>query len=166
MQNGFLNSHSESIIPSVLKLVEECAKRRIPLVFTVFRNVIGSPFERLIGWEKVREGSETDLYEAFKPFAEIVIEKNYYTAYTREFNQLVEAQGWETILLCGVATESCVLKTAVDVFEKELLPIVIADACASDLGVEMHLQGLSVLEVLLGKNQIMIIDEVLLELDK
>jgi nicotinamidase-related amidase len=165
MQNGFLNSHSESIIPNVLKLVEEFANRKVPIVFTTFRNTIGSPFERLMNWHNVRETPETDLHEAIRPFAEVVVEKQYYSVFTDEFDRMIREHGWETILICGVATESCVLKTAADAFERDLLPIVIANACGSDLGLAMHLNGLAVIEVMIGKDQIMTIDEMIRRLE-
>jgi len=165
MQNGFLNEHSESAIPFVVRLVKECAKRKVPVVFTAFRNEPDSPFERLIGWDNVRQKPETDLYEAFQSYAEVLIEKSYYTAFTDEFDSLLRDRGWMTILICGVTTESCVLKTAVDAFERDLVPIVISDACSSDLGSEMHRIGLAILEVLIGKKQIMTIDELLAKLN-
>lgn len=166
MQIGFLNEHAEPIVPSVVRLLDECKRKEIPYVFTKFRNEVGSPFDNLIGWPNVRERPETDLHEAFIERSTILIEKNFYTAFTDEFERLVKNNSWETLLICGISTESCVLKTAVDAFERELHPLVIADACASDLGHEMHRKGLDVLEVLIGKNQIVRIDQLFTTLDK
>jgi nicotinamidase-related amidase len=166
VQNGFLNAHSLTVVPNICRVIEACSRSGVPILFTAFMNTIGSPFERLIGWNKVRNPPETDLHESVRPFADILITKNFYTAFTSELDELVKKYGWTTILICGVATESCVLKTAVDAFERQLTPIVIADSCASDLGTEMHSMGLAVIEVLIGKDQIVSTDEVVTKLAK
>ena len=84
-----------------------------------------------------------------------MIDKSFYTALTPKFIELVKENNWETIILCGIATESCVLKTAIDAFELGFRPIVISDACASDMGPNAHMAGLLVLESLIGRDQIM-----------
>jgi len=161
MQNGFLNEHSLPVVSNVLRMVKACSRNRIPILFTAFENKIGSPFERLIGWENVRDVEEKALHESLEPFADTVFTKNFYTAFTPEFDEFVKRQAWTTVLICGVATESCVLKTAVDAFERELRPVVIADSCASDVSEEMHFMGLAVLEILIGKNQIKLTDGII-----
>ena len=149
----------------MIKLIDACELAKIPVVFTVFRNLPNSPFERLLGWRNVRQTPETDLYEAIIERAAVVVEKNYYTALTDEFDRLAKMGNWETILVCGISTESCVLKTAVDAFEKGFRPVVISNACVSDLGHEMHAKGLDILEVLIGKNQIMTMEQILAWID-
>jgi nicotinamidase-related amidase len=165
MQNGFVNEHSRHVIQNVQSLVRDCRSREVLVVFTRFFNSIGSPFERMIGWDKVHSAPETDLVIEFLELSEIMIDKNFYTALTPEFVTMIADNGWQTLLLCGIATESCVLKTAVDAFELGIRPIVVADACASDMGEESHQAGLLVLENLLGHEQIMTSSQLLRELD-
>jgi nicotinamidase-related amidase len=119
----------------------------------------------LIGWDKVHRAPETDLVSGLLELTETLIDKNFYTALTAEFVTVIAENGWQTLLLCGIATESCVLKTAVDAFELGIRPIVVADACASDMGEESHLAGLLILENILGREQIMTSSQLLTELD-
>ena len=147
--------HSEKVVSRVVDLVRECIKRKIPTVFSQFINPPGSSFEHFLDWTSVRESPEIDLNEELVPFADVIIQKNFYTAFTPEFERLTITAGWDTMLICGVSTESCVLKTAVDAFERNLRPIVLSDACASDQGKEMHKKGIEILEIMIGKQQVM-----------
>ena len=56
--------------------------------------------------------------------------------------------------ICGIDTESCVLKTAVDAFERDLTPWIVEDACASHAGPEPHYAGLLVARRFIGRSQI------------
>lgn len=165
MQNGFLGSRSSYIIPSVVHLVEECQKRGVPCVFTRFHNFENSPYEELIGWTRLRTAPETDLTAELVPFAQTVIDKEVYSSFIPTFNNLVEANNWSTFILCGVATESCVMKTAVDAFEQRLTPLVVSDACASHAGEEVHRAGLMILGRFIGKDQLITTDQLLKILD-
>jgi len=164
MQVGFLNANSLPIVDAVTHLIDACDAKSIPTAFTRFGNEIGSPYERLLGWTSVRQEQETALHEAFRRRDDPIIEKTFYSAFTPEFSALVSEWNCETLLICGVSTESCVLKTAVDAFERDLRPILVADSCASDLGPEMHRMGLEIIQVLIGKDQIMTTEELIRQL--
>lgn len=159
MQNGFLNKHSQHIVKKVDALIRGCHALNLPVVFSRFFNVAGSPYESLIGWDRVRTGPETEIVDELLPLMGNLIDKNFYTAMTSKFVALISRNDWKTIVLCGIATESCVLKTAADTFELGLRPIVISDACASDMGEASHAAGLLALESLIGKDQILSTNE-------
>jgi nicotinamidase-related amidase len=155
MQNGFLGSRTHHIIPNVVRVVEECQKRNLPIIFTRFHNEPDSPYERLIGWTRLRYSPEIDLTPELEPFANSIIDKNVYSAFTPEFEELLTDEGCTKIILCGVATDSCVLKTAADAFERGLTPIIVEDACSSHGGEDVHKAGLLLLGRFIGKSQIM-----------
>lgn len=155
MQKGFLNEHSNHIIQNVSTLIRSCQGISMPIIFSRFFNVVGSPYERFIGWDRVHSEPETDIADELVHLAETLIDKSFYTVFTPEFINLVKENNWKTFILCGIATESCVLKTAIDAFELGFRPIVISDACASDMGANSHIAGLLVLENLIGRDQIM-----------
>lgn len=155
MQNGFLGSRSRHIIPKVVRVVEEFQNRNLPIVFTRFHNEPDSPYERLIDWTRLRYSPEIDLTPELEPFANSIIDKNIYSAFTPEFEEFLTGEGRTKIILCGVATDSCVLKTAADAFERGLIPIVVEDACSSHGGEEAHKAGLLLLGRFIGKSQIM-----------
>lgn len=161
MQNGFLGEKSKPVIPKVVNLVEECRNLDIPIVFTRFHNRENSPYETLIGWKRLRNAPETEITDELNIFADTIIDKDFYSSFTDKFSQLVKENNWQTIILCGVATESCVMKTAVDAFERNLIPLIISDACASHAGKETHEAGLMILGRFIGKHQIVTTEELL-----
>lgn len=154
MQNGFLGEKSRHVISKVVTLATECQRRSIPLVFTRFHNREGSPYESLIGWRRLRSEEETNITEELSTFPAQFIDKDFYSAFTADFEQLLTENDWKTLILCGVATESCVMKTAADAFERNLTPVVISDACASHAGVDVHNAGLMILGRFIGKDQL------------
>ncbi len=165
MQNGFMGSQSRHVIEPVINLIEECQRHEIPTVFTRFHNNPASSYERLIGWKRLREAPETELVVDLLPYAKTVIDKEFYSAFTNEFNRFINEYDWKTIILCGVATESCVMKTAVDAFEKNLIPIVVSDACASHAGANIHQAGLMILGRFIGGAQIVTSTQLLQKLN-
>jgi nicotinamidase-related amidase len=165
MQNGFVNENSRPVVENIKSLVQTCRRRHIPTVFTRFINSSGSPFETLIDWPHVAAEPAINIVDELVGLAETVIDKSYYTAFTEEFSRLVQRHSWKTLILCGIATECCVLKTAADTFEYGLRPIVILDACASNAGDEAHQAGLLVLNYLIGSRQIITSAGLLRDLD-
>lgn len=159
MQKGFLNEHSSHIVQNVDTLIRSCQDLTVPVVFSQFFNFVGSPYETLIGWGQVHNEPATDIVDELLPLVDARIDKNFYTAITPEFVERIGRNDWKTIILCGIATESCVLKTAADAFELGLRPIVISDACASDRGAEFHEAALKILPRFIGKDQIMTANE-------
>ena len=161
MQNGFLGDKSRHIIRPVVELVRAFTDRKMPIIFTRFHNEPGSPYETLMGWKRLRFSPEIDLTDELKPYASTVIDKGIYSAFTPAFAAETSRRGWKTMVLCGVATDGCVLKTAVDAFERGLVPIVAEDACASHAGEEVHRAGLMLLGKFIGQRQIMTLNDIL-----
>lgn len=164
-QNGFVNENSRVVVPRIKNLIQECTPRGIPIVFTRFINTPGSPFETLIDWPHVTSEPEIDIVSELEDLAQEIVNKHFYSAFSDNFDRLVQDRAWKTLIICGIATESCVLKTAVDAFERNLRPIVITDACASDAGAESHEAGLLVLKYLIGERQMITSAELLRFLD-
>jgi len=167
MQKGFLNSKSEHILPAVTTLMDAWWNRSWPIFLTQFYNLPGSKWETLIGWQRLRHSPETDLHEAIKKYSEyatIVRKENLYTSITGDLQEAIKREDWQEVVLCGVATESCVLATAVDLFELAkggIRPIVVRDACASHAGASVHEAGILVLERFIGRDQVVLTDELL-----
>lgn len=58
------------------------------------------------------------------------------------------------LYLVGIDTDCCVLKTATDLFERGIRPIVLEHYCASNGGEDSHKAALRVMERTIGRNQI------------
>lgn len=157
VQNGFITEHSKPVIPVIVDLIRRWQAAHGDVVFSRYLNYAGSPFERLIGWTKMTDSPETDLVTELTPYVgphTPVVDKYIYTLFTPEGTQLVNERGWTDLYLCGIDTDSCVLKTAVDAFERDLTPWILKDACASHAGPEAHAAGLFLATRFIGTNQI------------
>jgi nicotinamidase-related amidase len=153
VQNGFVTEHSEPVMPVIVNLIRHWQTVGGDVVFSRYLNYPGSPFERLMSWTRMAGGPETNLTAELMPFVgphTPVVIKHTYTLFTPEYVKLVTERGWTDLYLCGFDTDMCVLKTAVDAFERDLTPWVVEDACASHLGPEGHDAGLRVLRRFIG----------------
>ncbi|WP_244178790.1 isochorismatase family protein [Streptomyces rubellomurinus] len=86
--------------------------------------------------------------------ATAVLDKTIYSLFTDEGADLVRRHGGTDLYICGIATESCVLKTAVDAFERDLTPWLLEDAVASHAGQAAHDAGILVASRFIGPGQI------------
>jgi nicotinamidase-related amidase len=157
VQNGFITEHSKPVVPVIVDLVRRWQAARGDVVFSRYLNYAGSPFERLIGWTKMVDSPETDFVGELAPYVgphTPVVDKHIYTLFTPEGTHLVDERGWTDLYLCGIDTDSCVLKTAVDAFERDLTPWILKDACASHAGPEAHAAGLFIAGRFIGTNHI------------
>lgn len=164
VQNGFVTDGSRHVIPVIARLVERWQAAGGDIVFTRYINYPGSPFERLIKWTELRESPQIDIVPELAAYAEkatAVIDKTMYSLFTdAEGRQLVADHGWTDIYVCGIATESCVLKTAVDAFELDLTPWLIEDASASHKGDSVHRAGVFVTQRFIGEGQIVTVADI------
>ncbi len=95
-----------------------------------------------------------DVIESVRMKADFVIEKNTYTACTDDIVGILREMKIEEVYLVGIDTDCCVLKTTIDLFERNIRPIVISSCCTSNGGLESHIAALRVLERTIGKEQI------------
>ncbi|MEU4388719.1 isochorismatase family cysteine hydrolase [Promicromonospora sp. NPDC023805] len=156
VQNGFVNQHSKHAVGAIVDLVTTWTALGLPVVFTRYLNQPGSAYEKYFSWSRLMDSPETDLVPELQPLAvgHPVIDKLGYTLFSSKGAELVRGQGWNDLVFCGIATESCVLKSAADAFEHGYGPWIVTDACASDAGPETHDAGLTVARRLIGRNQL------------
>lgn len=156
-QNGFVNGKSARAIPTIVDLVDRWQAAGGATLFTRYWNYPASPFERLVRWTAMQGAPSTDIVPALAAPAKratAVLDKTVYTALTADGRDLVARHGWTDLYVCGIDTESCVLKTCVDGFEMGLTPWLIEDACASTAGPAAHDAGLLVAKRFIGRGQI------------
>jgi nicotinamidase-related amidase len=157
VQNGFITEHSQPVVPVIADLVHRWQAAHGDVVFSRYLNYSGSPFERLIGWSEMVDGPEIEIVTELAPYVgpnSPVVDKYIYTLFTPQGSCLVEERGWTDLYVCGIDTDICVLKTAVDAFEHNLTPWILKDACASHAGPQAHTAGLFVAARFIGPNQI------------
>lgn len=157
VQNGFVTEHSAHVVPVILDLVKRWQEAGRDVVFTRYINYEGSIFERAMGWSKLQVSPEIDIVPELQPlvsYAVAVIDKHVYTMFTDEGEQLAKDRAWTEVYVCGIDTEVCVLKTAVDAFERDIVPRLVVDASASHSGSEAHDAGLLVAQKMIGRRQL------------
>jgi nicotinamidase-related amidase len=157
MQNGFVHPASSHVVPVVVDLVRRWQEAGGATVFTRFINSPGSQFERLVQWTAVAKPPDTDIVDELLPYAEkatAVVDKPHYTLFTDKGVDVVARGGWTDLIFCGLTTESCVLKSAVDAFEHDLTPWLLTDASATHAGHVAQEAGLLVARRFIGARQL------------
>lgn len=124
------------------------------VIVTRLYNPQRSLYRRLIGWNQFSLGSqETQL--AFAPRAEAtIVDTSSYNTVSEPLISRFKTAGINRVHVCGIATEGAVLLTAVSLFEQGIEPVVLAHACGSDAGHELHEAALQILRRLIGPRQV------------
>lgn len=150
VQNGFVNEKTKHIPMLVEKL--QCNYDLV--IATRFINLPDSPFRRLIKWDHL--SPDTDEIElAFKPKEGVVIiDKYIYSCIDEPFLRLLKDKGIEAVDICGIDTDICVTKCAVDLFERNITPFVLKDYCATHADADVQESALTILARYIGKTQI------------
>ncbi|WP_433388446.1 cysteine hydrolase [Micromonospora sp. KLBMP9576] len=166
VQNGFVREQSAHVVPIIVDVVRRWQQAGGETLFTRYINYPGSPFERFFGWHRLQSSPETDIVADLTPYVDrgIVLDKVIYSPFTSDGIKLFQQRGWREFYFCGIATESCVLKGAVDAFERNLTPWLIADASASHAGPEAHEAGLLVARRFIGPRQVITSAQIPVEL--
>jgi nicotinamidase-related amidase len=154
VQNGFLNEHTRHVIANINRLTEAFVAREEPVAFTRFVNTPGSGYERWIGWSRFMSEPENAIVDAIDVRAGRVFVKHGYSAFTPAFSDYLSDAGIDSLVICGIATDGCVLKSAVDAFERDIEPWVVSDACASHAGASLHEAGLILIGRFIGTGQL------------
>ncbi|MEV4417781.1 cysteine hydrolase [Catellatospora sp. NPDC049609] len=156
MQVGFVREQSAHIVPVVVDLVRRWQENGGEILFTRYLNYPGSPFEQFFNWRRLQSSPEIDIVPELQPYLadHMILDKRIYSPFTHESEQTFRQLGWVEFYFCGIATESCVLKGAVDAFERGFTPWLIADASASHAGEAAHEAGLLVTRRFIGPGQV------------
>jgi nicotinamidase-related amidase len=160
VQRGFVTDKSQHVVPKVIELIRQASAKDIPVFFTRFINHAKSGHVKWMGWSRFMNPPEIEIHPEILPFADVVFDKPGYTSLIPPVRTWLGERGIARLYCCGVDTESCVLKTAVDAFESDIEPMVVHDACASHAGQAAHEAGLFVLSRFIGQNQIRGLDDV------
>ena len=150
VQKGFVNENTKDIPSKVEKLQHKYDY----VIVTKFYNLPNSFFRKLIKWNKFGAGS-LDAELAFKPKKEAMIIKKYlYTSVNKGLLNFLKSKNIKTVYLCGLDTDICVTKNAVDLIENGIIPIVLTDYCGSNAGKAAHLNAIKTLKLYIGKDQV------------
>lgn len=165
VQNGFLTKKTRHVLPVITNLVDHWQKLDGETVYSRYFNYPGSAFERLMDWRGLYAPPDTDIVDELIPYAKhsIILDKYTYSAVTPEFVELASRHNWTDVAICGIDTDLCVLKTALDVFEYDVTPWVVTNASASTGGGNPHRAGLTVIGRAIGEHHLVTAEELFLQ---
>lgn len=109
VQNGFVTAHFRHVVPVIEKLAREWIEAGRDVVFTRYLNYEDSPFERIMGWSKLKGLPEIDIVDELKELsrkATAVIDKKVYTLFNDEGAALVAEHGWTDMSSAGSTPRS------------------------------------------------------------
>lgn len=155
LQEGFLNEEIRT--SDYIDRVEEylAGLSAADILLTRFVNNQTSAFAKYLEWPKMQRGDEnTKLLGNLESRDYKIIEKSTYTSFVDAIKRVIASDDYDTVVILGLDTEACVLKTALDVFDEGLRPVVLSDLCRSGGGQERHQAGLELLRSLVGNKQI------------
>lgn len=128
--------------PEIVQSIEKLQYEYDVVYVSKFTNT-GSPLLKIMDWT-----GYDDETLAFTPKKEaIIFIKTGYTSY------LPEMKAFDEIHLCGFDTEACVYKTAMDLVEVGVRPVVLQDYCYSS-DEQIHTIGIKILEKNIGKKNV------------
>ncbi len=152
VQHGFLNQHTQHVIPIIEKMIHQYHS----IIATRFFNEANSNFRKLLHWNEMDYQSDGFALALNLPEHAIIIDKPYYTCVTPSFIDYLKKNNLSRIHICGIDTDICVSKCAVDLFENGYTPVVLGFASASTGGPSYHEMALQILIRYIGKEQVII----------
>ncbi len=152
VQRYFINQWTQHVPVAVESLQHEYDS----IVASRFVNLPASPYRKFMDWNRCGPGTnDTDL--AFSPRADAsIIEKSRYSMVTPDLLASLLHDNITSVDICGIATDNCVLKSAMDLFEASICPRVLVDACGSHGGPVCHAAGIRVLQRTIGINNVIL----------
>ena len=159
-QKGFINSNTKITAEKISDLIY--SKSFDYVIATKFVNYYNSPFVNILNYGKMRkdeEETELALPESSIERIDCILEKDKYSCLNKELlSKLYEVNGEipSKIWLCGFDTDACVLKTAFDLFEEGIQPVVLKGYCNSSGGKVVHKNAISLIKRNLGNSSICI----------
>jgi nicotinamidase-related amidase len=120
------------LVAPIERLVAAFGARVVFTRFVVPEVPEGSWREYYEAWSFAREPEAASLFELADPWSRReprVVSKTTFSAFGPELHALAGAKN--TLVLCGVSTECCVLATALDAVDAGVCVRIVTDACAS-----------------------------------
>lgn len=150
LQENFINNNTKNVPNSIKKLIDSNIANHI--VFTKFINDDSSNFYKILNYKGCMNEKDRNIVIDTKDYK--IIEKRVYTAYNDELKLYIDTNKIRTIYLCGIDTDACVLKTALDLFENVFDVKVVEDCSMSHSGIEYHNSAINMLKKLIGSQNV------------
>ena len=153
MQNGLVNTPEKvQLSQKIIELTQKHIFDRIVCVKFVNRD--DGVFPKYHRYYDMHKGKEIDLVDELT--ADLVINRSIYSCVTEDFVEKVvkinDGDNLVELFLCGIGTDTSILKSALDLFELDIKPLVLSDYCmAYDNSAITHMKGVKILEKMIGE---------------
>lgn len=150
LQNAFINENTETLPSKIEEIIE--SNQYDDVAFTRFINFEGSIFIQKLNWRGCLSDEDKRIVIDTKDCK--VFNKSIYSTVTKELIEYIHKNEITEIYLCGIDTDGCVLKTALDLFELEYNVYVLENLCGSTYGIERHKDSIKILKRNIGENYV------------
>ena len=103
---------------------------------------------------KVREmtvfSQKAKLVDPIEKISDFVLMKSTYTSLTEDVSKLLEKNNVKQVYIAGLNTETSILATAFDLFDKGVKPVVLSNLCNTASGEEVNKKALESLRIAIG----------------
>ena len=176
VQRGNISEYNRFIPNGIASIIK--AELFNPIIFTRYVNTPDSPARLFLETEEMSDfgsaGMESKISEVMGAKApgldkmgitelpdgygakRYLLTRNVYSAVTADFEELLAELDLDNtgMYLVGADTESSIMKTVLDLFERTIEPIVLAEFCGSHRGLGNHEKALTLLKELIGPERV------------
>jgi nicotinamidase-related amidase len=141
VQNYFINDRTKNIPRKVSEYIANNHQLFDLIIFTNFVNTRQSPVFRFLHWEKSVRSPDTDIAPELEPALKfgIVFSKDVLSALRiPSVSSLLKEHMIKNLYVCGIDTDSCVLATAYDAFDKGYRVSLLENLSMSHGGKNLH----------------------------
>ncbi len=152
LQNGLVNSPEKTAMAQkILALTQKHIFDRVVCVKFVNRD--DGVFPKYHRYYDMHKGKEVELIDDLT--ADLVINRSVYSCVSDDFIQKVvkinDGDNLQELFLCGIGTDKSILKSALDLFERDIKPIILTEYCIpNDSSAITQLKGINFVSQLIS----------------
>lgn len=149
IQEGYMNPSIESLPKSIEKHVKNYDYDLV--IATRFINKNDSLHKADINIRNMTVfSSKAKLVEPIESISDIVLMKSTYTSLTDDVIKLLEKNKVTQVYIAGLNTETSIMATAIDLFDRGIKPIILSNLCNSANGETIHQAAMDILRIAVG----------------
>jgi len=154
VQKGFINEYTGHILLPIEKLQYSY---KYVIYSKFYTKDDSSNFVKLLNLKDFYK--DTDNYQL--AIKELTNDERYLSIDKTKYSCVDDFLGWwllsrqiKEVHICGLETQACITKTALDLFDRDFTPIILSNLCASTESFKKHLEAIQTLKTLIGKKQV------------
>ncbi len=154
VQEGYINAFTKHIPQAIQKHVANFHYDLI--VATRFIDNNDSLFKSELNIRNMTMiNSQSKIVPIISDIVDITLMKSTYSSLTPDVINLLKKNNVSEVYLCGLNTETVILTTALELFDRGIIPKVLSHLCMSLEGSEINNMTLQILERAVGSNNIL-----------